>query len=382
MEYVHIEVIQKQVSKKTGKPCGDVIVCDRTKNATTFLLCDGLGSGAKANIYATMAAARIQAALQEGFSLRKVFKNMVKTMNESVEKELPYSAFTICRILNSGVAIILSFETPPPIHISSGFASIVKQNIKMIGTSATSETVVKLLPDDFLLLMSDGIPNAGMGKMFTYGWGSEHILSYIQNYISEGGDCNNLPVALVEKALELDGDKPRDDFSVALLKIRKGTIVNIFTGAPSEPAKDKFVVQRLINSKGFKIVSGGTTAKIVSRVLNKPLTIEQESDSYLTPPSYQIPGINLVTEGTVTLNQLYNVLYCDPRKLDKKNPVTDFLVFLLAADKVNIFLGLSVNKGNDNITFTQLGIIPRKKIIELIIDELKKMGKTVQVEYY
>lgn len=382
MEYVHVEVIAKQISKKTGKPCGDVFRCERTKNSTTFLLCDGLGSGIKANIYATMAAARIQSSLEGGVSLRKVFRNMVKTMNESVEKDLPYSAFSICRILNSGVAIILSFEMPQPVVISGGFVSLVNHNIKMIGMSATSEMVVKLRPDDFLLFTSDGLPNAGMGKMFTYGWGMERLCQSIQSFLSEGGGAGEVPRVLLDSALEFDSGRPKDDFTAVLLKIRKGTVVNIFTGPPIDQGKDSFVVNRLLHAKGFKVVNGGTTAKVVARVTNRPLTMDMESDSVLTPPSYEIPGIDLVTEGTVTLNQLYNVLACDPRKLDQHNPVTDFLLLILAADKVNFIVGLSVNEANENVAFTQLGIIPRRKIVELLIAELKQMGKTVEAEYY
>lgn len=381
MGYVHVEAIISQESKKIGKPCGDVVIVNRSKNSTDIIVCDGLGSGINANIFAVMCASRLKELLSCGFSLRKAFKSLAKTMSEAPQKDLPYSAFSIARILSNGVASVLSFDMPPPIIISSRYASLPKQSIHVRGVSVIAEANFTLSPYESILLISDGIAQAGIGKGLSEGLKIEGVIDHINAILPRGVSIKDLPELVRLKAKELWLGKPEDDSTAVLASCRKGAVVNIFTGAPSLPEKDDLIVKKFINQEGYKIICGGTTSKIVSRHLNAPLEIKESYKDSISPPAYAIKGINLVTEGAVSLNQLYNILDANPYMLDKKNPVSELFYFLKTADRINFTVGLSVNPASSDISFVQQRILPRRKIIPLIADKLREEGKLVVIEY-
>jgi hypothetical protein len=89
-----------------------------------------------------------------------------------------------------------------------------------------------------------------------------------------------------------------------------------------------------------------------------------------------------VTEGIVTLNQVYNLLGEDTSDFLDESSVYELNNMLYNADKVIFHIGHASNLGIGNIQFRQQGILPRKTIIPLIIEALKKSGKLVVLEEY
>jgi precorrin-3B methylase len=143
---------------------------------------------------------------------------------------------------------------------------------------------------------------------------------------------------------------------------------------------DRKTVNRFMSHEGIKIVAGATTAKIVASALGKQLEIDTiQLDSDLTPPTSAIEGIDLVTEGALTLNQLYNVLDADRDDMIEENPVTEIYDYIMYADRVIFYMGRAVNKAHD-ISFMQLGMLSRENIVPLLADKLRKKGKLVLME--
>jgi hypothetical protein len=382
MGYVHVEVIKSQSAKNNAAICGDIVEEERKKNSTTIILSDGLGSGVKANIYATMCASRLKELIAYGTSLRKSFASLVKTMNSAPKDDLPYSAFSVCRILNNGMATILSYDMPGAIFISGRFAYILPAKTIYVENSMIGELNATLKNGDALLLMSDGITAAGMGTYFTEGWNINDIKDFIQKKLNSGMKLADIPAAVKNKAAEYWNFHPRDDLSVILIRSRKGTVVNLLTGPPRNKTKDKFVVSKFLSLEGYKIICGGTTAQMVSRITDRQLIMDDEDySSVLTPPKYNIKGIDLVTEGVVTLNQLYNLLDADPKKIPGNNPVSDLYFYMMAADSIHFLIGNAYNDASSDISLTQLGILTRNKIVPLLVDELRKKEKLVTFEY-
>jgi hypothetical protein len=132
---------------------------------------------------------------------------------------------------------------------------------------------------------------------------------------------------------------------------------------------------------GAKVVCGGTTAQIVAKALEKPLLMEQNPQSMLAPPRHIIEGVDLVTEGAITLNQVYNVLDEDPDVFDEESGVTQLHKLLHEADRVNILIGGAINPATADISFRQKGILTRHKIIPLIAKKLEDVGKLVVIEH-
>lgn len=378
MSYHHIDIFEKQSSKKIGNPCGDVIGTYRNEFATTIVLSDGLGSGIKANISANLCISRIFGLLKFGSTLREAFTAMVKTMNKAWGTVEPFAVFTIMQILHNGNVTILSYEMPSPILITKNRTEILSDRIYTIEKSIISEVNTNIDLNDEIMLISDGITQSGLGNGLTNGWEISGVRQYLrQLLLDEDIESQEIVNKVHLKAIQLWGRNAGDDCSVVLAKSRSGIVVNLLTGPPVDKLKDGVMVRDFNNTKGIKIICGGSTAKIVARELNRKLEVDLENESAITPPSYFIEGMNIVSEGVVTLNQVYNILDENIEDAENRSKVVQLAEFLLMADRVNIWTGEANNLKEGSIEFRQQGILHRQKIVKLLSNKLTNMGKLV-----
>ena len=382
MEYIHTEIVNSQISKRPGAPCGDVISFDKNKSSTVFMICDGLGSGIKANIAANMCVARMKELISSGFSLRNAFSHIVKTMEEARTKDLPYAVLTVVRILHDGVGIVLSYEMPPPIFISNRYAVPLKTITYSYNQGIISEADIALKKNEGILLVSDGIIQSGLGSVYTNGWGVEGLSKFITEKLQDGAEWRELPSLAVDEAKFNWGEKNGDDCSASLAFCRRANAINILTGPPSDETKDAEFVNKFLSKDGLKIVCGASTAKIVAKHMDKELDINPNFRSTIAPPDYEIEGIDLVTEGAVTLNHLYNIWDEDQKILEKYSPVTELYHLLKVSDRINFFIGRSLNPAGEDISFKQTGTLTRDKIIPLLVQKFKDEQKVVNIEYF
>jgi hypothetical protein len=380
MSNLYIDIKLVQSSKFPQGPCGDLVTSDRNSTSTTIICCDGIGSGIKANIAATLCASRLNELLRGGFTLREAFNAAVKTMNQWRSPEKPFTAFCICRILNDGTATILSYEFPPPILLASGCAAVIPQQIHSQEIGISAEATCILEPGDAIILTSDGITQAGMGGVLTNGWETQGVLDFANAEMRKGSSPDVIADMIHNQARSIWAKSKGDDCTVAVAKCRRGNFVNIMTGPPSHAANDAKIVQEFINSPGSHIVCGATTAGISAKYLGKKVSISQDS-SLIAPPKYSIDGIELVTEGAVTLNQVYNIWDEEADSFEEESGVTELWHHLKKADCIRIFMGCAFNQASDNIAFRQTGILTRSKIIPLLINKLRSEGKLVLVRY-
>lgn len=382
MGYLHFEVITEQIPKRWGKPSGDVISIERDKTSTYHTLCDGVGSGAKANITATMCVARLNELIRTGLSLRQAFANIVHSMEDARRKDMPLAFFTVARILPDGVATILTYEMPEVIFISKRYATKLKTLTQTYNDAIIGETNCILEKGEGILLFSDGISQAGLGKGFVNGWGIDGINKFINDLLRTGCEIKKIPKLIINEAKKHWKDELGDDLSVSLILCRKGKIINLLTGPPIDPKTDETFVKKFLSNEGLKIVCGASTAKIVAREMGKEFQVNPNFKSEIAPPDYEIEGIDLVTEGVVTLNQLYNIWDEDSNKLEKDSPVTVLYSLISVADRVNFYLGNSQNPASKDISFVQQGILRREKIIKLITEKLIAEQKLVNIEEF
>lgn len=349
----------------------------KTGTSTTVILCDGLGKGIKANVAANFCLSRLFRLLEDGFTLRDSFARVVRSMNEARFTGMPYAVFTIVRIGNDGNATLLSYEMPAPVYISGSLATVLPGRSRSIEKSVIFEAQFRLNEDDGLLLFSDGIAQAGLGKGLGSGWGSENIARYTTMLLSEKTAAERIAAQVKQKAWELWKQRYEDDCTTLLITGRKGKTINLLTGPPSREELDEKAVETFMSQEGLKIVCGATTAKIVARYLDEELEVDSDSINPVTPPQYYIEGVDLVTEGAVTLTQLLNIWDVPFEKLPKKSVVSDLCAYLQVSHRINFFVGTAENKANEDITFRQMGILNRAAVIPIIRERLLKMGKVV-----
>jgi hypothetical protein len=384
MSYVHSDIRVYQQSKVQGNPCGDVVNYYRDIHSTIVVLADGLGSGLKANIAATLVCTRLIELVKNGYTLREAFSAIVETMNQAWGTDEPFAVFTVARILITGRTTVLSYEMPPPVLFDNIVANTMIDRTFIHGKAVVTESNFRCNRGESIVLVSDGITQAGLGQGLTNGWGTEGLLRYINRKLSNKEyQVENISTDIVKHALKHWIKKIGDDCTAVHIKSRVGIIVNILTGPPENPEDDAKSVKEFISQRGIKIISGGTTAKMVSRELRLPLEVNEESLAYtISPASYKMDGINLVTEGIVTLNHVYNLIDEDTSKYIDESDVFEYCEFLKLADRVNFFIGKSSNLDMDSIQFRQQGILPRSKIVPLLINWLQEKGKLVVVKYF
>jgi hypothetical protein len=365
-------------SKWPTAPCGDVFACARTEAATTIVCADGVGSGIRARMAAQMCTSRILDLLKLGFSLRKAMASVVRTMQQNRDPSRPFTAFSVARILNDGMATILGYEAPPAILVGRRHAVPLPTRSIEIGAAMVAESDCWLEPGEGLLLMSDGITQAGLGNGLPNGWGSDGVAGYMNHCLTSGTALAEIPELVCDEARRLS---PRggDDCTVLLALCRPGQVVNILTGPPRVPAHDWQVASAFLKAKGLKIVCGGTTAEIVARTLGQAVRVDEDGEGLVAPPRYEIEGVDLVTEGVVTLNQVCNLLDEPLDRLTEDSGVTELCAYLQTADRVNITYGTAKNRSSGDISFRQQGILTRERILSLIADKLREAGKLVVV---
>jgi hypothetical protein len=383
MEYLHVEVESVQTPKRPGLPCGDVIECDRAPGATTLVLSDGLGTGIAAHLASQFNVSRLLGRVRTGASVRKAFLGNVETMEKNRGGNLPWAAFSVLRVLPEGAATVLAYEAPHPILLNERHAQVLPLRPMPFGTADVGEVHCHLRSGDSVLLLSDGITQAGLGRGLpgmAEGWGIEGVCRAVGRLLSEGCRVEKIPGEIHREALRLWGEAG-DDCSVTLAHCREGITVSLLTGPPSMPEKDAQSVRDFLKSGGLHIVCGATTASIVARELRGKLDIRLDSDGSIGPPGYKVDGIDLVTEGTVSLNQLYNVIDADSDELDPRSPVTELITLLMIADRIRIWMGTRVNPAVQDIAYQQQGILLRHKIVPLLAERFRAKGKMVEMHY-
>ncbi len=411
-DYIHVDLEMVQSSKKTGMPCGDVMASRRTGAGTLVMCADGLGSGIRAHIAAQMCVARLFESVSRGFSLRKAFSKVASTMQQSRDPGKPFAAFSVARIRSDGNATVLSYDAPAPVLVGRHGASALANRPFSLPGGLAIESNCQLDVGEGILLMSDGITQAGIGYGPNTEWQTEGVVRMVSECLAGNVSLTQIPHRLHQEALQrwrgMFGDQPQrqatrfspfakqvasgaavmsprsdygDDCSVILAYCRNGQTLNIMTGPPTDREIDREIVKQFLELPGLKAVCGGTTAQIVAKYLDEPLQVEQEPTSTIAPPRYAIHGIDLVTEGAITLNQVYNIMDEDIEKLNEDSGVTELRLLLGVADRVNFIVGGAENKANRDISFLQRGVLSRKVLVPHMVERLEKDGKLVTVKF-
>lgn len=378
--YIHVEALSAARPKHPGEASGDTWTCFREAGGTTLILCDGLGHGIRAHVAAMLCQSRLTGLLKAGYSLRRAVGSLADSMAAVRGKEPVYTAFSALRILNDGDATVLSFDMPDVTLLGGRHAAVLPARALTCGRATVMESNGHLIPGEGVLLVSDGVTQAGVGRGLRQGWTAEGVAAAADAFLASGGPVGELPQHLLNQAARLCRGEAGDDATALAATCRWGRTLNLLTGPPADPARDGLVVERFLAEEGWKVVCGGTTAGIVAARMGRPLRVEQDPDSLLAPPRQFIDDIDLVTEGAVTLNQVYNLLDTAPELIEEESGVSELLRRFRAADRINLFVGGSANPASAHISFKQQGILSRRAILPLIVGKLRAAGKLVVEE--
>jgi len=388
--YLEVECLQKNQQGKSI--CGDVFMSCKIKEEgrTILILSDGLGSGVKANVLGTLTASMILNYMKVNKDIRKAAQIIMKTLPVCSKRKASYSTFTIVDVECNGETRIIRYDNPDCL-ILRGLEKIEAEveGLGLEGEGNKDKILYsyrfKAQKEDRIVFCSDGVTNSGMGsKRWPFGWGLENLEPFVFGLIRKHVflSARDLAYKIVDRACANYGNQPKDDTSCAVLYYRKPRNLMICTGPPYEKSKDARLVRQLNEFKGKKIVCGGTTAGIISRGLQIPIKVDLQISDNELPPLSHIKGIDLVTEGILTLGKVYRLLKNHRQGMMLGHgPAESIVRLLLESDKIFLINGTRINVAHQDPSLpVELEI--RRTVVKNIVTLLEeKFLKEVDLSY-
>ena len=380
----------KSINHYGEQLCGDhVDIVEANDNSIVIVLSDGLGSGVKASILSTLTSKIISTMLAEGLPLEECVATIAATLPVCSERGVAYSTFTILHIKNNETAEIIQYDNPLVILIRDKVNYDYPKTEMNIGGKKIFKSVVKLQEDDIFVAMSDGCPHAGMGLMYNFGWRREDIISFFETMVPAGYTAKTLSTMLVDECDKLYGFEPGDDATACVVRIRKRVPMNLLFGPPFNRDDAERMMSLFFSKEGKHIVCGGTTSSIVSKYLGKPLRASLSFVRSDVPPTAEIEGVDLVTEGVITINKVVEYAkdylgenrhyeeWCFQR--DGASQISR-LLFEEATD-INFYVGRAINPAHQNPDLP-INFNIKMQLVEELSKSLRKMGKRIKVSYF
>ncbi len=371
--------------------CGDHIeVIHPDENTTILVLADGLGSGVKANILSTLTAKMLSTMIANNVSLQECVDTIAETLPVCKERGIAYSTFSIIKVQDNKHVEIYNYDNPLPIMIHRGKIKELYYSSRVINGKTVYQTTVEAGLYDTFVLMSDGVLHAGIGETLNFGWDMPQIKSFLESLYQPSYSSMSLATSLVDYCSGLYNHRPGDDTTSAIVRIRERSQVNLLIGPASNKEDDQHVLSLFFAKGGKHIVSGGTTSHIASEYLHKPLELALDYLDKEIPPTASIEGVDLVTEGIITINKVLenarDLLYGNNNnyfswcfKQDGASLISKML-FEEATD-INFFVGCAVNSAHQSQD-VHLNFSLKMQLIDELAKLLKLMGKNIKVSYF
>ena len=367
--------------------CGDRVELVKQEDGVLLVLSDGLGSGVKANILAGLTSKIITSMVTAGAELKDVVDTIASTLPVCKVREVAYSTFTMMQVDHEGNSYLVEFDNPTVILLRNGkrvFIPWVEQNIS---GKQIREAHLKLKLGDIAVTFSDGIIHAGVGRLLNLGWQHENVVQFLEETWQADDTAYDVQHRLLNECNSLYQGHPGDDTTVAALRICVPNPCCVMVGPPVHPEDDEEVVGELLACPGIKVICGGTTSQIVSKRLGKELKILLQYISPDVPPIATMEGIDLVTEGVVTLGKTLEILEQyeetkDPELLIAKKDGAHLLAETLVekCTSVKFIVGRALNPAHQNPDMP-ISLSIKLRLVKDISECLKRLGKPTTLKY-
>ena len=386
MDY-YIDCGYATMNKYGEELCGDRVQIVEFGDYKTLVLADGMGSGVKANILATMAAKMLSTMVSNGVKIDECVEIITETLPINRDVGLNYCTFTIIHVCKDGRGVIYEFDNPQAIFYHDGQCHDLQRTRRTIVDETVYRSEFQLSAGDYILTMSDGVIFAGPDDTFNYNWQRPQVIQFLNRRTQANMSAAVLSAVLGGACMALYAGKPRDDTTIAAVKALKPFPVALMVGPPLDRENTDTHIRHFLNFEGCHIVCGGTTAELVAHCLGKEITIDNFSDDPEVPPISYIEGIDLVTEGALTMAKLARLSdeYLDPyalegRKYNKNNGASMIASILFEkASDITFFIGRAVNAAHVG-TIADSSV--KAKAIEHLCSNLRRMGKKVSEIYH
>lgn len=366
--------------------CGDKVEYCKNGDNITLVLADGLGSGVKANILATLTSKILCTMVSNGIGMEDCLETILQSLPVCKVRGIAYSTFSIININTQGQGYLIEFDNPQAIYYHKGRCqNFARTQMEILGKTVY-KTDLDLSENDVIIMMSDGAVHAGIGMTLNFGWKREDIMNFIDRAVDSHMSARCIASLVASACNDLYLGQPGDDTTVAAVRVRKEQKVKIMVGPPVEKDKDNYYISEFLKGDGKKVVCGGTSSLIVARYLNTEVKTALDFPDKDVPPIGYIKGIDLATEGVLTLRKLLNLCekYISNSDLSpkyfKEQDGASKLADLLFEEATHIifYVGQSINAAHQGLP---IDTTMKLKLIETLSNNLKLIGKHVEVYY-
>ena len=392
MSELYADIGWKSINHHGEQLCGDhVDIVETDSHTQVVVLADGLGSGVKASILSTLTSKIISTMIAQGLSLEDCVSTIAAALPVDAQKHVAYSTFTIIRITDSHEAELIQFDNPSVILLRGYNTYEYPKEALVIRGKTIYKSTVRLREGDVFIAMSDGCTNASASRTYNYDWDRADIADYMKIFAPVGYTAKTLATMLVDECYRKYGEHPLDDATACVVCVRPRRTINLMIGPPRDRADEGRMMSTFMSSPGKHIVCGGTTAKVAANYLGKEIKPIPNVTPTDIPPMSVIEGIDLVTEGVVTINRVNeyaadnlgeNKLYanwCNGR--DGACRIARLL--LEEGTNINLFVGQAINPAHaDENPEWAIGFTLKMTIVDRLSSTLKEMGKKVEIQYY
>lgn len=380
------EIFPLSLNRHGEELCGDQVKVLRLPDRTIVVLSDGLGSGVKASILARLTTEIIVTMIRSEAALRDVIETVVGTLPMCRVRKIAYATFVLLEIEHAtGRFKLVNFDSPVPLHLRQGALTPLERQTHTVDGKALEISEGTLARGEFLGLLSDGVIYAGMGVTMNFGWGREEVGAYLEASARRlPHSAEALVRAVMRQTEQLYGGQPGDDATFVGVLARHANRLMVFTGPPLAPERDEELVDRLMAFEGQKVVCGGTTGNIVGFHLGNVVEVDLSTVRDDVPPIGYLPGVDLVTEGVLTLTRTAELLResaGDLRRLPAdRNGAVLLARHLLQADSIAFLAGEKVNPWYQNPILPK-SVSIRRHLLAQLVELLHSFRKQVTVEW-
>ena len=380
----------KSINHEGEQLCGDhVDIVEQGEDSTVIVLADGLGSGVKASILSTLTSKIISTMMAEGLSIEECVSTIAATLPICSVRGVAYSTFTIIHLIDNRTAEFIQYDNPQIIMLRDGESVDYPTNELNIDGKKILKSEIQLREGDIFIAMSDGCPHAGIGLAFNFGWKREDIADFMKTFSDIGYTAKTLATMLVDECNKQYGYHPGDDATACVVRIRKREPMNILFGPPRNRDDCDRMMSLFFSKEGKHIICGGTTSSIAAKYLGKTVKATLDFEQSDVPPIAEIDGVDLVTEGVITINKVIeyardalgsNELYGQWSVSRDGASMICRMLFEDATD-INFFVGRAINPAHQNPDLP-INFNIKMNLVEELSACLRQMGKKVKVSYF
>lgn len=384
-----IDIDCTQQKKYNQNTYGDYFLSKRYPNEGRLVavLSDGLGSGVKANILATMTATMLLKFIETESNIRKSCETIMNSLPVCQVRKISYSTFSAIDCTEEGSVKVVEEGNPQFLWIRGGEVlepAYTEINSKTFTSRHMHVYNFQAALGDRLIFCSDGVTQAALGSPeYRLGLRREGLIDMVLRYLKDRPEVSSRELSrfVVRQAEFIEPDrKPKDDVSCCAFYFRMPRESLVFTGPPYHQDRDHEYAQLFKEFPGKKALCGGTTANLISRELHMELKPNITPNRGNLPGVSEMDGVNLVTEGILTLTRAQEYLEQGFDQIPE-DAAGDLVRFFLDSDCINFMVGARLNQAHYDPRLP-VEIEIRKNVIKKMEEVLKnKYIKKVNVQF-